>query len=129
MIPAEDAELPRGSDSAIVRMVRFRAAATPRQGGVVSLIEADEEERLHVIGNRPWAGSPMFVILEYFGLPFSSSAYHRVLHSVREEATGNLFIRAEEDHPAGDPIKATLVQTVSGWGMEEAEAFLSAYRH
>lgn len=129
MIPAEDAELPRGSDSAVVRMVRFRAAAAPRQGGVVSLIEADEGERMHVIGNRPWAGSPMFVILEYFGLPFSSSAYHRVLRSVREEARGDLFIRAEEDHLAGEPIKATLVQTISGWGMEEAEAFLNIHKH
>lgn len=129
MIPAENADLPSGSDHEIVWRVREAAAAAPRQGGVVSLIEMEPEGVARVIANRPWAGSPMFVILEYFGVPFTVDDYHRVLRTVREEKRGELFVREEEDHVAGEPIKAALVQTVGDWGLEDAERFLAGHKH
>jgi hypothetical protein len=105
------------------------AAVAPKQGGVVSLIEFTDDDQPRVIGNRAWTGSPMFVILEYFGLPFTANAYSRVLRSVREDDRGDLFIRTEDDHIDGEPIKAAIVQTVGDWGMEEAERFLAAHKH
>lgn len=131
MIPADDADLPVGSEAQIVRMVRKAADDSPKQGGIVSLIESGHDGRTHVIANRPWAGSPMFVVLEYFGLAFTSETYHRVLRSVREDKDrrNDLFIRLEEDQPQEEPIKAAIVQTVDGWGLAEAEQFLTSHKH
>ena len=130
MIPDEGAELPEGSDVGVVRTIRGMASAAPRQGGIVSFIEGDEDGlNVHVIGNRPWSGSPLFVILEYFGMPYTADLYHRVLRSAIDEERGKLFIRPEENHREGEPIKAALVQTVMDWTLEDANEFLTSHKH
>jgi len=128
MIPADGEELPAGSEWDIVRKVRSAAAAAPRQGGTVTLIEDDERGGFRVIGSRAWGGSPMFVVLEYFGLPFTYANYERIISAVRSEGGRELFIRPLEDQPDDEPARAAIVQTMGGWGLEEAEEFLKQHR-
>lgn len=129
MIPAEGVELPAGSDAAVVRVVRGMAAEAPKQGGIVSLIEGDELGGVHVIGNRPWQGSPLFVIMEYFGMPYTADLYHEVLRSGSDEERGRLFIRPEAHHRPEERIRAALVQTVLGWSLDDANQFLASRKH
>lgn len=130
MIPADDADLPPGSDPAVVQAIRDYVKVAPvREAGTVSLIESNEGGKPRVIGNRPWSGSPVLVVLEFFGLPCTEETYGRLMDSVMDKDGKDLFVRAESDHVEGEAYRAALVQTVAGWTLEDAQAFLNAHKH
>lgn len=129
MIPGEGDELPEGSDPSMVRRIREMASRSPtKEAGMAFLMESDERGVVRV-GTRAWESSPLFVILDYFGMPFNSTSYHEVIDSLVPNSIGDeCFTAPERTFVEGTALKAVIVRTVEGWSGEDARKFVDGLK-
>lgn len=125
MIPAMD-ELPEGTDRELVESIARQAREAPYCAGIVSLLEDLPSGEVLEVGVRAWELSPMFLIMEFFGLPYSAEVYGELISSVDRRDAGELVIRPERFCGDGR-VRAAFVRTLA-MGLPEIARWIETRR-
>lgn len=122
MVPAEDSVLPDGSLPEFVADLRqFVMDSEARgvvEGGTVTLVLEGQ-----ITGVKAWGGTPMFVVMEYFGMPYEPDGYHALIHTARETTVAAITGAAVFVSPK-EPRRMAVIQSQDGMTLEQAEEFL-----
>lgn len=121
MVPAKGAELPVGSDPRFIDKLRdFIESLSQKQGGIVTMVLEGE-----ILGNMAWAGTPVLVVMDYFGMPYEWVGYQSIMDGLVSEPTLNDANVFSSPH---NPRMLAVVQSQNEMTLEQAEEFLRRRR-